>query len=120
MSPPTPRIAANSFPAPRYSVARLMSKHGDARLTDLRDFPSLGALGRLMRPRRASYAMRWVIGRRALLPRCGNLLQGLGIFGQFIGDALKCRIVITRLDRLLRIARHRFDGRLLLLRARWQ
>jgi hypothetical protein len=47
------------------------------------------------------------------------LLQGLGIFGQFIGDALKRRIVITRPDRLLRIARHRFDRRSLLLLARW-
>jgi hypothetical protein len=71
-----------------------------------------------MRPRRAPSAPRLPNGRRILPLLLGNLLQGLGIFGQFIGDALKSRIVITRPDRLLRFARQRFDSRSLLLRAR--
>jgi|HubBroStandDraft_6_1064221.scaffolds.fasta_scaffold56782_5 hypothetical protein len=71
-----------------------------------------------MRPWRAPPAPRWRNGRGILPLRLGNLLQGLRIFGQFVGDALKSRIVITRPDCLLRFARQRFDGRSLLLRAR--
>jgi hypothetical protein len=95
-----------------------MSKNGNARLTDLGDFLSQGASGGIKRPRRAPSAPRLRNGRRILPLRLGKLLQSLRIFGQFIGDALKSRIVITRPDRLLRFARQSFDGRSLLLRAR--
>jgi hypothetical protein len=55
-------------------------------------------------------------GGRLWLPRLRNLFEDFRISGQFVGDALERRIVVTGIDRPLGVARRRFDRRSRLFR----
>jgi len=85
----------------------------ESRETLAREAPAASspARNRPVAPRQAESVASLRNGRGFLPALLGNLPQGFGIPGQFGRDALQGDIVPARFDRLLRVARRRFDGR---------